>query len=263
MLLVIDVGNTNIVLGLMREREVVHHWRISTGARTTDEFGLTLLQLISHVGLGPKDVTGAIVSCVVPSTLYSIEKACRRYLDQQAMVVGKGLRTGMRVRTDNPREVGSDRIVNAVAAVERWPAPLVVVDFGTATTFDCVDQNGDYVGGAIAPGLRISVDALFSRTAKLPRVEVRAPKRAIGTNTVHSMQSGLYFGYVGLVDHLARTCKQELMERSGAEKVTCVATGGFSNLIGRGCSEIDDIDEHLTLAGLSLLYQLNAAPPSR
>ncbi|MCB9759373.1 MAG: type III pantothenate kinase [Alphaproteobacteria bacterium] len=260
MLLVIDVGNTNIVLGLMQGSEVLHQWRISTTTRTTDEFGLTVLQLLAHREVPAAAVTGVIVSCVVPSTLYAIQKASRRYLNHTPLVVGRGLKTGMRVRTDNPREVGSDRIVNAVAAVERWSAPLVVVDFGTATTFDCVNGEGEYVGGAIAPGLRISAEALFMRTSKLPRVEVARPRRAIGTNTVASMQSGLFFGYVGLVDHLARTCKAEL---AGGEPVRCVATGGFSNLIGRACEEIDDVDEHLTLRGLSMLFDLNAPAPGR
>lgn len=262
MLLVIDVGNTNIVLGLLEGREIREHWRISTNQRTTDELGLLLLELLRHQGFDPGQIHGAIVSCVVPSTLYSIEKACRRYLNHTPMVVGRGLRTGMRVRTDNPREVGSDRIVNAVAAMEVWKPPMVVVDFGTATTFDCVNVHGEYVGGAIAPGLQISADALFTRTAQLPRVEVAKPKRAIGTSTVESMQSGLFFGYVGLVDHLARVCKQELSS-SPDTPVTVIATGGLSNLIGRACAEIDEVDEHLTLRGLSLLYERNAGAPSR
>jgi len=252
MLLVIDVGNTNIVLGLLDGEEVVERWRVTTTTRTTDEFGLTLLDLLRHRGFTADNIDGVIVSNVVPSTLFNIEKACRRYLETDALVVGKGLKTGMRVRTDNPREVGSDRIVNCVAALERWEPPLVVVDFGTATTFDCVDRNGDYVGGAIAPGLVISAEALFSKTSKLPRVEVKKPRSPIGTNTVTAMQSGLFYGYVGLVDHLARSCKESL----GGE-ARCVATGGFSNLIGRACGEIDVVDEHLTLRGLARLFERN------
>ena len=255
MLLVIDVGNTNIVLGLMRGQEPVERWRVTTTTRTTDEFGLTLLELMRHGGHATGDIEGVIVSNVVPSTLFNIEKACRRYLDVEPLVVGKGLKTGIRVRTDNPREVGSDRIVNCVAALERFQAPLVVVDFGTATTFDCVDRNGDYVGGAIAPGLVISAEALFARTSKLPRVEVKKPRSPIGTNTVTAMQSGLFYGYVGLVDHLARSCKHAL-----GDDVRCIATGGFSNLIGRACGEIDDVDEHLTLRGLACLFERNRRP---
>ncbi len=253
MLLVIDVGNTNIVLGAMEDGDVVEQWRISTARRTTDEVGLVLLQLLEHRELEVEAVRGVIISCVVPSLLFNLTKACRRYLDQDPMVVGSGIKTGMRVRTDNPREVGADRVVNAVAATVRWGTPVVVVDFGTATTFDCVDARGDYVGGAIAPGLAISAEALFQRTSQLPKVEVGRPRRAIGTNTIASMQSGLFHGYVGLVDHLARVCKAEL-----GTSVKCVATGGFSNLIGRACGEIDEVDEHLTLRGLWLLWERNA-----
>lgn len=257
MLLVIDVGNTNIVLGTMADGEVLETWRVSSSSRTTDEVGLVLLQLLHHRGIASAAIQGAIISCVVPSLLFNLTKACRRYLDIDPMVVGSGIKTGMRVRTDNPREVGADRVVNAVAATHRYGAPVVVVDFGTATTFDCVDASGDYVGGAIAPGLAISAEALFQRTSKLPKVQVGRPERAIGTNTIASMQSGLFHGYVGLVDHLAAVVKQELAGRS-ADTVRCVATGGFSNMIGRACAQIDEVDEHLTLLGLWLLWQRNA-----
>lgn len=256
MLLVIDVGNTNTVLGVLDGTRVVQHWRISTVPRTTDEVGLLVLQLMAHEKLGPDDIEGVAISCVVPSMLYSLEKAARRYLDQVPLVVGRGIRTGMRVRTDNPREVGADRIVNAVAALDRHTPPLVVVDFGTATTFDCVDADGDYVGGAIAPGFQISAEALFNRTSKLPRIEIERPDRAIGTNTVSSMQSGMFWGYVGLVDELARRCKAEL----GGEPV-CIATGGLARLVGQACAEIDDIDDFLTLQGLRILWSRNLGTP--
>jgi len=255
MILVIDVGNSQMVLGLMDGDEVQERWRISTHRRTTDEFGMQLVQLLNHIGFGKGALEGAIVSCVVPSSLFTITKGCRRYLDLEPLVVGSGIKTGMRIKTDNPREVGADRIVNSVAALAKWPGPLVVVDFGTATTFDCVNANGDYVGGAIAPGLQISADALFSRTAKLPRVEVRQPRSVIGHNTNDSIQSGLYYGYLGLVERLARECKAELSQE--ADSVRCVATGGFSNLLGRACPEVDEVDEHLTLRGLSLLWHRN------
>jgi type III pantothenate kinase len=252
MLLAIDVGNTNTVIGALVGSDVVHLWRVSTQERTTDEFGLTMLQLLQHEGLSPNDIEGVAVCCVVPSVIYTIEKATRRYLQCEILVVGRGIRTGMRVRTDNPREVGADRIVNAVAAYERHGGPLLVVDFGTATTFDCVSQSGDYIGGAIAPGYQISADALFTRTAKLPRVQLERPERTIGTNTVASMQSGLFWGYVGLVDELARRCKAEFDTRP-----RCVATGGLARLIGGDCAEIDEIDEFLTLAGLRILWDQN------
>lgn len=255
MLLVIDVGNTNIVLGLMEGQSVIERWRVSTKGRTTDEFGLLLKQLLGKKFMG--EVAGGIVSCVVPATLYSITKACRKYLNVDLMVVGSGVKTGMRVRTDNPREVGADRIVNTVAALSKWKPPLVVVDFGTATTFDCVDSNGDYVGGAIAPGLRIAAEALFSKTSKLPMVEVRKPNKVIGTNTIDCIQSGLFHGYQGLVDRLASQCKEELAGPDGEHAVYCVATGGFSALIASSCESIDEVDESLTLRGLSLLWHRN------
>ena len=255
MLLVIDVGNTNIVLGLMDGQEVQHRWRVSTKGRTTDEFGLLLRQLLGEVGV--EEVDGAIVSCVVPSTLYSITKACRRYLEVEPLVGGSGVKTGMRVRTDNPREVGADRIVNSVAALSKWKPPLVVVDFGTATTFDCVDADGNYVGRAIAPGLRIAAEALFNKTSKLPMVEVLKPQNAIGKNTIDCIQSGLFHGYQGLVERLANACKEELQNSSGGTHVTCVATGGFSSLIASSCDAIDEVDESLTLRGLSLLWERN------
>ena len=182
---------------------------VTTTARTTDEFGLLLLQLLSHRGLGKEHIHGVAVSCVVPSVLYSIEKAARLYLDHDSLVVGRG-KTGMRVRTDNPREVGADRIVNSVAAYERWRQGLVIVDFGTATTFDAVSPKGEYLGGAISPGIVISMEALFHHASKLPRVEFLQPEKVVGRNTVSSMQSGLVFGYVGLVDGMCERIAREV-----------------------------------------------------
>jgi type III pantothenate kinase len=252
LLLVIDVGNTNTVLGLMDGTRVNGTFRISTLPRTTDEYGVLLRTLLASKDFELESIEGAIISSVVPSILFNLEKACRRYLNIEALVVGRNLKTGMQVRTDNPREVGADRIVNAVSAYQTWGGPIVIVDFGTATTFDCVTADGAYVGGAIAPGLRIAEEALFSKTAKLPRVEVARPSSPIGTNTVHAMQSGLFYGYVGLVDGLARRCREAL---SPDAKV--VATGGLSNLIGQACTEIDEVDATLTLRGLALLYERN------
>ncbi len=263
MLLAIDVGNTNTVLGLLElpgggPPRVLERWRLSTRVRTTDELGLDISRLIELAGYGRDQLGGVIISCVVPGLLYAVEKASRRYLGLEALVVGSGLRTGLKLRTDNPREIGSDRVVNAVAALDRWGPPLVVVDFGTAITVDCVDGSGAYVGGAIAPGLAIGADALVTRTAKLPRVPVERPEAVIGSNTVAAMQAGLYYGYVGLVDALVRRCKRELAGRDPRRPAaTCVATGGFSNLIGRSCEAVDEVDEHLTLRGLALLWQRN------
>ncbi|MGC6493938.1 MAG: type III pantothenate kinase [Myxococcota bacterium] len=253
MLLTIDVGNTNTVLGLMKGTSLEARVRIRTVERTTDELGVLLLQAFGQRGITPDDVTGAIIGSVVPSVLYSFDKACRRYFGVELMVVGKGLRTGIRVQTDNPREVGADRIVNSVAAIRRWGGPIVVVDFGTATTFDCVNTDNAYVGGAIAPGFGISEQALFTATAKLPRVEVRRPPRAIGTNTVHAIQSGLYYGYAGLVDALARRCADEL-----APGAKVVATGGLAQLMAEPSTVIEEVDPFLTLRGLAHIYALNS-----
>jgi type III pantothenate kinase len=252
LLLVIDVGNTNIVLGLMDGKEVKETWRLSTEQRTTDEYGVMMLTLLQHRGHRIEEIQGAIISSVVPSIVYAVERACRRYLNVEPMLVGRKLKTGIKVRTDNPREVGADRIVNAVAAVDRWGGPIVVVDFGTATTFDAVNEAGDYVGGAIAPGFRISEEALVNRTAKLPRVEVSRPASAIGTNTVHAIQSGLYFGYVGLTDALARRVRDELHPNA---KV--VATGGLAHLLTADSEVISEVDPNLTLRGLAILYERN------
>ena len=264
MLLAIDVGNSNIVIGAMDGESPRWRWRISSDSRTTDELGMLLVQLLSHRGLTPADISGVCLCCVVPSLLYTVQKAIRRYLGQEALTVGSGVRTGMRVQVDNPREVGADRIVNAVAAFERYGGPLVVVDFGTATTFDCISSNGSYLGGAIAPGLKISADALFDRTARLPRVELTEPVVTIGTNTVASMQAGLFWGYVGLVQELARRCKDELT-KPGGQRPRCIATGGMANLIGRACTEVDEVDDFLTLRGLMLVYERNKRrrPPGR
>lgn len=256
MLLALDVENSHTNLGAMDASGALRYrWRISTKARTTDELGMLLLQLLQHRGLGPDHIDGVCISCVAPSVRYTVEKACRRYLDCEPLVVGSGVRTGMRLRTDNPREVGADRIVNAVAAFDRCGGPVVVVGFNTATTFDCVSARGDYVGGAIAPGFSISADALFNQTAKLPRVEAERTERVIGTNTIESMQAGMFWGYVSLTDGLARRCKAELAGDGLAPK--CIATGQMANFIGSTCQEIDLVDDALTLHGLSIIFELN------
>ncbi|MCO4743441.1 MAG: type III pantothenate kinase [Proteobacteria bacterium] len=253
MILVADVGNTNTVFGLLNGRQVIQTWRVSTQERTTDECGVLLLQLLGHQGYESSSIDGAMISSVVPSVLYSLEKAFGRYFDVKPLVVGRRLKTGIKLRTDNPREVGADRIVNSVAAVETYGGPVIIVDFGTATTVDCVNAKGEYIGGAIAPGFKISEEALFERTAKLPRVALQKPEHVIGTNTVAAMQSGLFWGYVGLVDSLVSRCRAEL---GGEPKA--VATGGMAHLIGGASDEIDDIEPELTMLGLALLYERNA-----
>lgn len=254
MLLVIDVGNTNSVLGLLDGPRIVEQWRISTASqRTTDELGLLFLQLFAHAEVPIDAVDGVAICCVVPSALYTFDKACRRYLGRTPRVFDPRRNVDVAIRVDSPAELGADRVVNVLAARERHTPPFLIVDFGTATTFDCVDASGAYVGGAIAPGLQISAEALTSRTARLPRGEVARPQATIGTNTVTAIQSGVFWGYVGLVDGLARRCKQELLA-AGGDRVPCIATGGLSNLVGRSCAEIDEIDPDLTLQGLRAWY---------
>ena len=252
MLLTLDVGNTNTVAGLFEGRDFVRHWRFSTQAeRTEDELGVLLRALFAAHG-GHLPVHAAMLASVVPPVTETLVRMVDRYFGVRCRVVGAGLKTGMPILYENPREVGADRIVNAVAGFEDFGDGrhgLVVVDFGTATTFDCVDASGAYVGGAIAPGLQIAADALFSRTSRLPRTEIARPASPVGTSTVTAIQSGVYWGYVGLVDGLARRCKEAL---GGGAPVPCIATGGLSNLIGRACAEIDEVDPDLTLTGLRI-----------
>lgn len=262
MLLALDIGNTHTVVGALREDgSVAHRWRISTQARTTDELGLLLLELLRHRELSARQIRGVCVCCVVPRMLYTVENACRRYLDLEPLVVGSGVKTGLRIRTDNPREVGADRIVNAVAALEARGGPMVIVQLGPATTFDCISAQGDYVGGAIAPGFTISAEALSAQAAKLPTVEVARTERVIGTNTADAMKAGMFWGYVGLTDELIRRCKAELGDAGSA--VWCVATGRLARLIGPSCREVDEIDDALTLRGLHLIYRRNQPRRSR
>ena len=250
MLLVIDVGNTQTVLGLFEGDRIVRRFRIQTDVRrTSDETGVLLKSLFDSAGIEGQ-VHGAIVSCVVPDMLRNLMLTCRNYFDVDPLVVGPGIRTGMPILADNPREVGADRIVNAVAAYQRIGDACIVVDFGTATTFDCISEKGQYLGGVIAPGYQISAEALFSRTSKLPRVDVERPRRVIGKNTVHSMQSGLFYGYVSLVDGMVRRIREEL----GA-KATVLATGGLAGVLAAASETIDEVCEDLTLDGLKLLFE--------
>ena len=253
MILVVDVGNTNTVFGLVDKRKVVHRWRISTLPRTTDELGVLMTQLMRERGRSAVDVQGAIVSCVVPSVLFNLEKACSTYFGCTALVVGRKLRTGIKLRTDNPRELGADRIVHAVAALEQFGSPVLVVTFGTALTVDCVNEKGEYVGGAIAPGIRIAEEALFEQTAKLPRVEIVRTERVIHTHTVGAIQAGLFWGFVGMADGLIGRCIDEL---GGSPHV--VATGAMAQLFGPACERVDSIEPLLSLHGLALLYERNA-----
>ncbi len=255
MLLAIDVGNTNIVYGLFDGKELVHQFRVETGrGRTGDEYSVVLCQLLAMQNIAAERVEAAIIASVVPPLTESMAELVRRGFKKEPLIVGPGIRTGMSILYENPREVGADRIVNAVAAYEKVKGGVIVVDFGTATTFDCVTPKGEYLGGVIAPGIQISADALFSRAAKLPRVEIALPPKVVGRNTVHSMQSGIIYGYVALVDGLVDRLKAEL-----AYPCEVLATGGLARVIAPLSRTIREADDVLTLVGLRILYERNAA----
>jgi type III pantothenate kinase len=253
MLLAIDIGNTNITLGLYLEKQPGPHWRIATDhERMPDEFGLQFLGLLSHVGFKPEEITGICLASVVPPLTGKIVEACRRYLGPDPLVVDAGTRTGVRIRLEDPRAVGADRVVDVAAVKELYGCPACVVDFGTATTFDAIAADGDYLGGAIAPGIGIAAEALFQRTAKLPRVELQRPPNAIGRNTVHAMQSGLLFGYVALVEGMVVRFRREL-----GSDMRVIATGGLAEVIARETDVLQIIAPWLTLDGLRIIWELN------
>jgi type III pantothenate kinase len=253
MLLAVDVGNTNITIGVFAGSKLKATWRVATGVhRMPDEYASLLLHLFERQGIDASKITDAILCSVVPPLAGVFEEMYRRYLKVSPLVIEAGVKTGVRISMDNPREVGADRIVNAVAAHHLYGGAVIVIDLGTATTFDAVSEEGDYLGGAIAPGIAIATEALFARTAVLPRVELTHPKRAIGRNTVAAMQSGIVFGYAGLIEGIVGRIREEL---GGKAKV--VATGGYAELLARETPVIDEVNPDLTLIGLHLIYEMN------
>lgn len=259
MLLAFDVGNTNIALGVYDGRSLIQSWRMETDKnKTADEYGMIINQLFQYEGLSLKDVDDVIISTVVPSILYTLQHLSQKYFSCKAIVVGPGVKTGLIVKYDNPKQLGSDRIVNAVAALEKYKGPLIVIDYGTATTFCAVTDKSEYLGGIIAPGIKICSDALFEKTAKLPRVELEAPGHVLCRNTNEGMQAGIVYGNMGMTERIVAMMKQEIRDYTGKdEPITVVATGGLAGLMNSGVSCIDHVDKLLTLTGLQLIYEKN------
>ena len=253
MLLAIDIGNTAVKFGIFDKEKIRATWESASDIRkTADEYAVLLISLFPRAGLNFTDVHHIVIGSVVPPLERTFEELSQRYFDIAPLIVGVGVKTGVRISMDNPREVGADRVAHAVAAHRLYGGPVVVIDFGTATTFDAVSEEGDYLGGAIAPGIRIAAEALFERASKLPRIELVAPQHAIGKNTVAAMQSGVIFGYVGLIESLVRRFKQEL-----GGKARVIATGGLANVIAKETKVVEAVDPNLTLVGLRFIHEMN------
>ncbi|MGL4875988.1 MAG: type III pantothenate kinase, partial [Clostridium sp.] len=251
------VGNTNIVLGVHDKNEYIAGWRISTDSKkTSDEYGIQVSQLFHQFGLDMSAVEGIIVSSVVPNIMHSLENMIKKCFKKEPIVVGPGIKTGVNIKYDNPKEVGADRIVNAVAAFEIYKKPNIVIDFGTATTFCGITEQGDYLGGCIVPGIKISADALFERAAKLPRIELEVPDTIICRNTTKSMQAGILFGYIGQVEYIVKKMKEEMKNKCKEEPIV-IGTGGLANLIAKETDVIDIVNGDLTLEGLKIIYNKN------
>ncbi len=257
MLLAIDIGNTNVKFGLFGNKNLVNSWRMATKIdRTSDEIGIKVISFFDYLHIAPSRIQDIIISSVIPSVNYTFEHMCRTFFQKEPYFVEPGIKTGINILYDNPKELGSDRIVNAVAAYEKYGGPCITVDFGTATTFGAISEKGEFLGGAICPGIKVSSEALVTSAAKLPRIELNKPKTVINTNTVTCMQSGIIYGYVGQVDYILRKMKAEL---GGNAKV--IATGGLANTIAAETQMIDVIDSLLTLHGLYIIYNKNVGKP--
>lgn len=253
MIFVLDVGNTNIVLGVFEGDKLKHHWRMETNRhKSEDEYAMQVKSLFEHANITFSHINGMIISSVVPPIMASLERMCEKYFDLVPLIVGPGIKTGLNIKYENPREVGADRIVNAIAAIKEYGSPLIIVDFGTATTYCYINEQKQYMGGAIAPGISISTEALYSKAAKLPRIEIVRPEGIIGKNTVASMQAGILYGYVGQVEGIVQRIK-----KYSKMNPRVIATGGMADLIANESKAIDVVDPFLTLKGLQLIYQRN------
>jgi len=254
MILVVDIGNTNIVIGVYKGNELVGNWKMVTkNEKTSDEYGIFILNLLEYNNIDHHNINSAIVSSVVPNVMYSFESAIKKFFNIGPIIVGPGTKTGITMMNDNPREVGADRIVGVVAAYEAYGGPLIVIDFGTATTYDVVSEKGEYRYGITSPGIQISADAMWQRTAQLPKIEIKKPDSILARNTVTSMQAGLFYGYIGQVEYIIKKIKEELCN----EKIKVVATGGLGRLIADETSEINVFDSLLLFKGLKIIHDKN------
>jgi len=252
MILLIDVGNTNVTIGICENDKIIASWRMTTNKDlTSDEIGIILRNYFMLSNIDIKNIKGTIISSVVPPIMYSLTHAVRKYVENEPIIVNSKSKMGLTIKYDNPKEVGADRLVNAVGAINKYKPPFIIVDFGTATTFCAINSKNEYLGGVILPGIKISLNALVEKTAKLPRIEIAKPDKIIGTNTVESMQSGMYYGYAGSVDNIVKKMKMEFSE----DDVTVIATGGLARMIAKESEVIDEIDSGLTLEGLRIIYK--------